>query len=71
MFTKGDIDGEGVMRDGWFGRIGREFSFGPTTEVRAKAAVEAALRGEPFEKQDGERSRKGTLGRKFRWYART
>ncbi len=51
-------------RDAWFGRVstagrigsdssGRsEFSFGPTTKPRAKAAVEARLTGQPFDKSD-------------------
>jgi hypothetical protein len=47
-------------RDAWFGRIGDDFSFGPTTKPRAKAAVEARLLGGPFEKVDGERSWSGT-----------
>jgi hypothetical protein len=47
-------------REVWFGRIGRDFSFGPATQARAKAAVEARLFGQPFEKQDDERSWSGT-----------
>ena len=43
-------------REVWFGRIGNDFSFGPTTQARAKAAVEARLLGHPFTKQDDERS---------------
>jgi hypothetical protein len=56
--------------EGWYGRIGKTFSFGPTTEARAKAAVEAALRGRPFSPRKGEILRQGTLGRKFRWLTR-
>ena len=44
-------------REVWFGRIGSGFSFGPTTQARAKAAVEAKLSGHSFEKQEGEKSR--------------
>jgi hypothetical protein len=47
-------------RDAWFGRIGKDFSFGPTTQARAKAAIEARLKGEPFEKLEGERSWSGS-----------
>lgn len=60
--------------EGWFGRIGCTFSFGPTTEARAKAAVEAQLRGkpspEPQPEAGPERLRKSSLGRLFRWYTR-
>lgn len=52
------IDGHG-----WFGRIGRDFSFGPATQSRAKSAVEARLLGEPFDKVDDERSWSGTCWR--------
>jgi hypothetical protein len=48
---------------GWFGRIGKDFSFGPTSRRRAKQAVEARLKGEPFTKLEGERSWKGTCGK--------
>ena len=52
-------------RDAWFGRIGEEFSFGPTTRPRAKAAVEARLSGRPFEKHEdsAERMWSGTCWR--------
>jgi hypothetical protein len=55
-------------REAWFGRIsvrgangsdssGRsEFSFGPTTKPRAKAAVEARLTGRPFAKSEDKDS---------------
>ena len=65
--------------EGWYGRIGSTFSFGPSTEARAKQAVENALRGKtsPEEKQPshmdedgGERLRKSSLGRLFRWFTR-
>lgn len=55
---------------GWYGRIGKAFAFGPTTESRAKAAVEAALQGKAFKAREGEILRQGTLGRKLRWYTR-
>jgi hypothetical protein len=45
---------------GWFGRIGKVFSFGPTTKTRAQHAVEANLKGEPFDKLEGENSWSGT-----------
>jgi hypothetical protein len=48
---------------GWFGRIGEDWSFGPTSLRRAKEAVEAFLRGELFDKFDGERSWRGDCGR--------
>jgi hypothetical protein len=44
---------------GWFGRVGKEMSFGPTTRTRARASVEAFLKGEPFEKTEDERSWRG------------
>jgi hypothetical protein len=44
---------------GWYGRVGKHMSFGPTTRTRARAAVEAFLRGEPFEKRGGEQSWRG------------
>jgi hypothetical protein len=47
-------------REAWFGRIGSDFSFGPTTQARAKAAVEAKLFGQSFERHEGEKSRSGT-----------
>jgi hypothetical protein len=47
-------------REAGFGRIGKDFSFGPSSESRVKAAVEARLYGEPFEKHEGERSWSGT-----------
>jgi hypothetical protein len=46
-------------REVWFGRIGSDFSFGPTTQARAKA-VEAKLSDRPFEKLEGEKSWSGT-----------
>ena len=52
-----------VEGHGWLGRIGEDFSFGPTTQARAKAAVEARLKGEPFAKVDDERSWSGTCWR--------
>jgi hypothetical protein len=42
---------EGYTYGGWYGRVGKEMSFGPTTQLRAKLAVEAFLRGEPFKKR--------------------
>lgn len=56
--------------EGWYGRIDKALSFGPTTEARAKSAVEAALREEPIKPRKGEIVRQGTLGRKFRWFTR-
>jgi len=47
-----------VGRD-WYGRIGKDFSFGPTSLARARQAVEARLMAQDFEKQDGERSWRG------------
>lgn len=44
---------------GWFGRVGKEMSFGPTTRARARRSVEAYLKGEPFEKDEDERSWRG------------
>ena len=49
------IDGHG-----WFGRIGKDFSFGPTTMSRAMKAVEARLMGQMFDKLEGENSWRGT-----------
>ncbi len=45
-----------VKGHGWFGHIGKEFSFGPSSLPRAKAAVEARLRGRMFDKLEGEKS---------------
>jgi hypothetical protein len=50
----------GPGREVWFGRIGSDFSFGPTTQARAKAAVEAKLSGQSFERHEGEKSWSGT-----------
>ena len=60
-----DAIGWAILIDGhgWFGRIGKDFAFGPTTQPRAKAAVEARLRGEPFQKTDREKSWRGTCWR--------
>jgi hypothetical protein len=44
-------------RDAWFGRIGEDFAFGPTTRPRAKAAVEARLSGRPFDKHEDSNER--------------
>jgi hypothetical protein len=44
---------------GWFGRIGEEWSFGPTSMLRVRQAIEAHFRNEPFEKREGERSWRG------------
>jgi hypothetical protein len=44
---------------GWFGRVGKEMSFGPTSRKRARDAVETYLRGQPFEKHEDERSWRG------------
>src|SRR4029077_7293738 len=41
---------------GWFGRIGKTFSFGPTSARRAEQAVEAKLQGQMFDKHEGEKS---------------
>ena len=51
-----------VEGHGWFGRVGgeRQFSFGPSTQSRSKAAVEAWLLGQPFDKVDNERTWSGT-----------
>jgi hypothetical protein len=49
-----------VEGHGWFGRIGEVFSFGPSTRSRAERAVEARIRGEPFEKADDENTWRGT-----------
>jgi hypothetical protein len=35
-------------RQGWFGKIGGEFSFGPSTRRRAQKAVLARLEGQPL-----------------------
>lgn len=49
---------------GWHGRVKDdprgEFSFGPSTRARARAAVEAWLRHEPIEFQGDERAWRGT-----------
>jgi hypothetical protein len=49
--------------DGWWGRVGDEFSFGPcTTPERAQAATEAFLRRDPLPAPRGnERYRKGNV----------
>lgn len=57
------VDNKGSADDGWYGRVGREFSFGPTSQQRAKLAVEAHLAGEPFHKIEGERSWRGDCDR--------
>lgn len=44
---------------GWFGRVGREMSFGPSTRERARKSVEAFLKGEDFGKTVKERSWRG------------
>ena len=49
-----------VEGQGWFGRIGKEFSFGPSSLPRAKAAVEARLMGRMLDKLEGEKSWRGT-----------
>ena len=43
----------------WFGRVGKEMSFGPTSLSRSRQAVEAFLGGQVFEKREGERSWRG------------
>ena len=50
-----------TMRVGeeWLGRIGKSFSFGPSSLARAKQACEAVLEGAPFEKREGEKSWSG------------
>jgi hypothetical protein len=51
---------------GWYGRVRDDrgdWSFGPSTLTRARDAVEAYLRREPFEKTDNERSWSGDCGR--------
>jgi hypothetical protein len=40
---------------GWFGRVGKEMAFGPTTRERARLSVEAYLKGEPFSKKKNVR----------------
>ncbi len=57
------VDNKGSADDGWYGRVGREFSFGPTSQQRAKLAVEAHVAGEPFDKIEGERSWRGDCDR--------
>ena len=52
-----------VAGHGWFGRIGKEFSFGPTSLNRARSAVEARLLGQLFDKLEGEKSWSGTCWR--------
>jgi hypothetical protein len=52
-----------VEGQGWYGRIGKEFSFGPSTVRRAEAAVEARLLGQMFDKLEGEKSWSGTCWR--------
>jgi hypothetical protein len=49
--------------DGWWGRVGNEFSFGPcATPERAQTATEAFLRREPMPQPRGnERYRKGNV----------
>jgi hypothetical protein len=48
--------------DGWWGVVGKEFSFGPSTLDRAKAATEAFLRRDPLlPPRDHERYRQGTV----------
>jgi hypothetical protein len=49
-----------VEGHGWFGRIGKDFSFGPTSMSRAQKAVEARLLGQLFDKLEGEKSWSGT-----------
>jgi hypothetical protein len=62
-FARGGSDAIGwamlIEGRGWFGRVGKEMSFGPTTRHRARAAVEAYLRGEFFDKHEGEHSWRG------------
>lgn len=48
---------------GWFGRVGKEMSFGPTNRRRARQAVEAFLTGEDFPKLENERSWRGDCWR--------
>jgi hypothetical protein len=49
---------------GWFGRVGKEeMSFGPTSRRRARLAVEAFLKREPFDKLEDERSWSGSCWR--------
>jgi hypothetical protein len=56
-----------VEGKGWFGQVRGdprgEFSFGPSTRARARAAVEAWLRHEPVEPQGDERVRRGSCDR--------
>jgi hypothetical protein len=52
-----------VEGHGWFGRIGKDFSFGPTSMPRAQKAVEARLLGQLFDKLEGEKSWSGTCWR--------
>ena len=44
---------------GWFGRVGNDMSWGPTSLNRARESVETYLRCEPFEERKGERSWRG------------
>lgn len=48
-----------ILKMGWYGRVGKEMAFGPTTRHRARLSVEVYLRGEPFEKDEDERSWRG------------
>jgi hypothetical protein len=52
-----------IEGQGWFGRVGKEMSFGPTNRSRARSSVEAFLRGEPFEKHEDEHSWRGDCWR--------
>ena len=64
LTAKGSPDAIGwamlVEGQGWFGRIGKDFSFGPTNPSRVQKAVEARLRGQLFDKLEGEKSWPGT-----------
>jgi endogenous inhibitor of DNA gyrase (YacG/DUF329 family) len=44
---------------GWFGRVGKDMSFGPTTLHRARLSVEQFIKGEPFAKNKPEQSWRG------------
>lgn len=50
-----------TMRMGshWYGRIGKDFAFGPTTLLRARQVVEARLMGQDFKKLEDEKSWSG------------
>jgi hypothetical protein len=48
-----------IAGQGWFGRVGKEMSFGPTTRSRARLAVETYLKGEPITKCDDEKLWRG------------